>query len=177
AQPAADPPGLLTRLRRDALQALAAGPFYRHTLFGRVPDDLKLRIGQSWPGGAKRGAAIAGGDVGRARGFVRNPSPRWFPPSCGSEWLAAWHAFGWISDLTAGGGVARDTARQLVQSWIAENAGCNTVAWRADVLATRLFAWLLHFDELVKRDREDPLRRVILTSLVAQLRHLARTAS
>ena len=51
-----DSPGLLTRLRRDALQALAAGPFYRHTLIGRVPADLRLRIAQRWPGDAKRGA-------------------------------------------------------------------------------------------------------------------------
>jgi hypothetical protein len=58
-----DSPGLLTRLRRDALQALAAGPLYRHTLMGRVPADLRLRIAQRWPGDAKRGAAIAGGEI------------------------------------------------------------------------------------------------------------------
>ena len=58
-RPAAEAPGLLTRLRRDALQALAAGPLYRHTLIGRVPADLRLRVGQRWPGDAKRGAAIA----------------------------------------------------------------------------------------------------------------------
>jgi len=38
-----DAPSLLTRLRRDALQALAARPLYRHTLIGRVPDDLRVR--------------------------------------------------------------------------------------------------------------------------------------
>ena len=43
-----DSPGLLTRLRRDALHALAAGPLYRHTLIGRVPADLRLRIAQRW---------------------------------------------------------------------------------------------------------------------------------
>jgi uncharacterized heparinase superfamily protein len=35
----------------------------------------------------------------------------------------------------------------------------------------------VHFDELVKRDQDDALRHAMLTSLVAQLRHLARTAS
>jgi uncharacterized heparinase superfamily protein len=44
------------------------------------------------------------------------------------------------------------------------------------VLATRLFAWIVHFDEIVKRDQDDPLRRAMLTSMVAQLRHLSRTA-
>jgi uncharacterized heparinase superfamily protein len=175
-RPAADAPGLLTRLRRDALQALASGPLYRHTLIGRVPADLKLRVGQRWPGDAKRGGAITAGEIELAGELVRNPSPRWSPPSAGPEWLAAWHGFGWISDLAAAGGVARDAARDLIQSWIAENTGWNSLAWRSDVLATRLFAWIVHFDEMLKRDQGDPLRRAMLTSLVAQLRHLARTA-
>jgi uncharacterized heparinase superfamily protein len=68
-------------------------------------------------------------------------------------------------------------ARELIQSWIADNAGWNSLAWRSDILGTRIFAWIAHFDEIVKRDQEDDLRRAILTSLVAQLRHLARTAS
>ena len=32
--PPVEMPPLLTRLRRDALRAFAAGPFYRHTLMG-----------------------------------------------------------------------------------------------------------------------------------------------
>jgi len=98
-----DSPGLLTRLRRDALQALAAGPFYRHTLIGRVPADLRLRIAQRWPGDAKRGAAIAAGEIELAGEFVRAPAPRWSPPSAGQEWLAAWHGFGWLADVAAAG--------------------------------------------------------------------------
>ncbi len=172
-----DSPGLLTRLRRDALQALAAGPLYRHTLVGRVPGDLRLRIAQRWPGDAKRGGAIAAGEIELAGELVRAPAPRWSPPSAGSEWLAAWHGFGWIADVAAAGGVAREALRDLVQSWIAENTGWTGVAWRSDVLATRVFAWIAHFDEIAKRDQEDPLRRAMLTSLVAQLRHLARTAA
>src|SRR6266849_6406657 len=150
---ASDSPDLLTRLRRDALQTLAAGRFYRHTLIGRVPTELKLRIGQRWPGDASRGAAIAGGEIELAGELVRHPSPRWFPPSAGPEWLAAWPGFGWIADLAAAGGTARDAARDHVQSWIAENTGWNSIAWRSDILATRIFAWIVHFDELVKRDQ------------------------
>jgi len=171
-----DSPGLLTRLRRDALQALAAGPLYRHTLVGRVPGDLRLRIAQRWPGDAKRGGAIAAGEVELAGELVRAPAPRWSPPSVGPEWLAAWHGFGWIADVAAAGGVAREALRDLVQSWIAENTGWTGIAWRSDVLGTRIFAWIAHFDEIVRRDQEDALRRAMLTSLVAQLRHLARTA-
>ncbi len=173
----ADAPGLLTRLRRDALQALAAGPLYRHTLIGRVPADLRLRIGHRWPGDGKRGAAVAAGEIELAGELVRHPSPRWSPASASPEWIAAWHGFGWIADLAAAGGATRDAARDLIQTWISDNAGWNGLAWRSDVLATRIFAWIVHFDELVKRDQDDPLRRAMLTSLVAQLRHLGRTAS
>ena len=174
---ASDSPGLFTRLRRDALQALAAGPLYKHTLIGRVPADLKLRIAQRWPGDAKRGTAIAAGEIELAGELVRAPAPRWSPPSAGQEWLAAWHGFGWIADIAAAGGGAREATRDLVQSWIDENTGWNGVGWRSDVLATRVFAWIAHFDEIVRRDQDDPLRRAMLTSLVAQLRHLARTAA
>lgn len=172
-----DAPGLLTRLRRDVLQTLAAGPFYRHTLIGRIPSDLRFRIVQRWPGDGRRGAAIIGGEIELAGELARTPSPRWSPPAAGPEWLAAWHGFGWVSDVAAAGGVAREALRDLVQSWIAENPGWNSLAWRSDVLATRLFAWIVHFDEIAKRDQDDALRRAMLTSLVAQLRHLARTAS
>ena len=174
---AGDAPGLLRRLRRDALQALAAGPLYRHTLIGRVPGDLRLRIGLRWPGDAKRGAAIAGGEIELGGELIRNPSPRWFPPSAGPEWIAAWHGFGWIADLTSAGGLARDAAGDLVQSWLRENIAWHGIAWRSDVLATRVFAWVAQFDEIVRRDQDHTLRRAMLTSIAAQLRHLARTAS
>jgi len=173
---AGDASGLLTRLRRDALQALAAGPLYRHTLIGRVPEDLRLRIGLRWPGDPKRGAAIAGGEIELGGELIRNPSPRWRPPSAGPEWIAAWHGFSWITDLTAGG-AGRDVAGELVQSWLRENSGWHGIAWRSDVLATRVFAWVAQFDEIVRRDQDRTLRHAMLASIAAQLRHLARTAS
>src|SRR5262245_39316024 len=145
-----DSPGLLTRLRRDALQSLASGRFYHHTLIGRAPTELKLRIGQRWPGDAKRGAAIAEGEIELAGELIRHPSPRWFPPSAGPEWLAAWHSFGWVTDLPTAGGAAREAAGDLVQSWLRENVAWHGITWRADVLATRVFAWIAHFDEIVR---------------------------
>ena len=166
----------VTRLRREALQALAAGPLYRHTLIGPVPDDLRLRIGLRWPGDPKRGAAIACGEIELGGELIRNPAPRWRPPSVGQEWMAAWHGFGWIAHLTASG-AARDAAGYLVQSWLRENSGWHGIAWRSDVLATRIFAWVAQFDEIVRHDQDHTLRRAMLTSIAAQLRHLARTAS
>jgi uncharacterized heparinase superfamily protein len=174
---AGDAPGLLARLRRETLQMLAAGPLYRHTLIGPVPGDLRVRIGLRWPGDPKRGAAIAGGEIELGGELIRNPAPRWLPPSAGPEWIAAWHSFGWIADLTTAGGPTRDAAGDLVQSWLRENTAWHCIVWRSDVLATRVFAWIAHFDEIVRRDQDHTLRRAMLTSIAAQLRHLARTAA
>ena len=64
-----------------------------------------------------------------------------------------------------------------MQSWLAdEGIGYRSVAWRSDVLATRLFAWISHFDEIAGGDQNPALRRAILASLAAQNRHLARIA-
>ena len=79
-------------------------------------------------------------------------------------------------EIVAAGGVARKALRDLIQSWIAENPDVKGLAWRSDVLGTRIFAWIAYFDDLAKRDQDDALRRAVLTSLAAQLRQLARTA-
>lgn len=175
--PARGAPGLLTRLRRDALRSLAAGPLYRFTLIGRVPPDPRLKIASPWPGDPKRGAAIAAGEIELAGELVRNPSPRWFPPGVGEDWLAAWHGFGWLADLVAAGPTGHQVARELVQSWLAARISWHAVAWRSDVLATRLFTTIAYFDDIAGRDKNSAFRRALLIGLAAQLRHLARTAA
>lgn len=169
-------PGLLTRMRRDALLALKGGRLYRRTLMGPVPPDLRLRIDPRWPGAARRGAAIAAGDIALAGEVLRNPSPRWFPPAATVDWLAAWHGFDWLGDLLLAGG-GRERARDLVRDWIAENGRLRGLAWRSDVLATRVFAWITHFDDIAGRGAEPAARHAVLESLVLQLRHLWHTAA
>jgi uncharacterized heparinase superfamily protein len=168
---------VLTRLRREAWRALAAGRFYRHTLIGRAPADLRLRLGERWPGDGRRGAAILAGEIEFAGELVRNPSPVWFPSGAGAGWIAAWHGFGWLGDLIGAGAEAREAARALIQSWLTESAAWHPVGWRSDVVGTRVFAWIVHLDEIASREADRPLRRAMLASLAGQLRHLARTAT
>ena len=172
----AEPPDLLTRSRRAAWRLLAAGPLYRYTLIGPVPADLRLKLNERWPGDQKRGAAILAGEIEFRGELSRHPMPVWFPPAAGEEWLAAWHGFGWLTDLINVGGAARDPARALVQSWLAENARWHPIVWRSDVVATRIFAWITHFEELAGREADRALRRAMLASIARQVRHLARTA-
>lgn len=168
---------IVTRMRQHMLHPLAANRLYRNGFFGRVPGGIAVSFGQTWPGDPKRGAAIAGGEIEFAGNMARNPSPRWFPAGAGEGWLASWHGFEWISDVIAAGGGAREAARELVQSWLEEEIGRRSVAWRSDVLGTRLFAWLSHFEEIVGGGQHATLRRAVLASLVAQNRHLSRTAA
>lgn len=177
ATPTAETSSLMTRLRRDALRSFAASPFYRHTLIGPVPSDLRLRVGERWPGDAKRGATILSGEIALAGQVVRNPVPVWFPPEAGSAWLAAWHDFSWVADILSVGGGAKDAVRALVQSWLTDNTSWHPIAWRADVLATRIYSWIVHFDEIASREADRLLRRAMLVSLAGQLRHLARIAA
>jgi uncharacterized heparinase superfamily protein len=174
---ATEAPPLFTKLRRDAVRALAAGPFYRHTLIGRAPTDLRLRVGERWPGDPQRGTMILSGEISLAGQIVRNPMPVWFPPEAGANWLAAWHDFSWVPDLFSVGGGARDAVRALVQSWLTDNTSWHPIAWRADVLATRIYSWIVHFDEIASREADRLLRRAMLVSLAPQLRHLQRTAA
>lgn len=173
----AETPDALTRLRRDALRALAAGPFYRHTLIGPVPADLRLKLNERWPGDAKRGAVVLAGEIEFVGEMVRSPMPVWFPARAGPGWLAAWHGFGWLADLIATGAAARDPARALVRSWLVESPAWHPIAWRSDVVATRIFAWIVHFDEIAGREADRPLRRAMLASIAKQVRHLGRTAA
>jgi uncharacterized heparinase superfamily protein len=168
---------IVTRLRREAWRALAAGPFYRHTLIGPVPADLRLKLNERWPGDAKRGGAILAGEIEFSGELMRNPMPVWFPASAGPGWLAGWHGFGWLTDLISVGATARDPARALVQSWLAGNRAWHPIAWRSDVVATRVFSWIVHFEELAGRETDRALRRAMLTSIAGQVRHLARTAA
>lgn len=174
---AAEVPDLFTRFRREAWRALAAGPLYRHTLIGPVPAELRLKLDGRWPGDALHGAAIVAGDIEFAGELVRNPMPVWFPASARPAWLAGWHGFGWLDDLIAVGAAARDPARALVHSWLAENKNWHPVAWRSDVVATRILAWIVHFEEIAGRESDRALRRAMLASIAAQVRHLARTAA
>ena len=177
ASQAGETPDLFTRFRRDAWRALAAGPLYRHTLLGPVPGDLRFRLNERWPGDPGRGGAILAGNIELAGEVVRNPMPVWFPAGAGPGWLAEWHGFGWLDDVIGVGSAARDPARALVQSWLAENAAWHPLAWRSDVVATRVFAWIVHFEEIAGREVDRTLRRAMLASIAAQVRHLARTAA
>lgn len=150
--------------------------FYRHRLVGLGSPEVKNRIGQTWPGDLRRGRALLTDDIALEGERLRNPSPLWSPPAASPEWLAAWHGFGWLPDLLAAEDPGREKAQNLIASWLGQEASADPLAWRPDVLGTRIFLWLTYLDAIFGREGEEPLRQKAVSSLAAQLGHLASIA-
>jgi len=169
-----DAPEALAHLRRNIFGPLL---FSRKRLVARISSGLELKINRVWPRDPKRGMAIAAGEIELCGTLVRNPIPRWLPPAGTEEWCAAWHSFDWIADLVAAGPAACDEAGKLVQSWLAEQASFRrSVAWRSDVVGSRLFAWITHLGEIVGGGKDLALQRTLFASVAKQYRYLYRTA-
>jgi uncharacterized heparinase superfamily protein len=141
-----------------------------------VPTGIGVKIGQTWPGDPKRGMAIAAGDIRFAGKSVSGPAAGQLVLEGAAEPDAAWHGFEWIADLVAAGPAARDSARESVQKWLAQEPDFGSAAWRSDVIGTRLFTWINHFDDIVG-GKDPAFKRAVLTSMARQHRHLARFAA
>ena len=96
------------------------------------------------------------------------------PPS--ADWAERMADFGWLRHLRAAdSSLARSSARALVNDWISLQRNWNTVAWRPDVVARRVVAWLMHAPFLLQ-DADARFYRRFLRSLSRQVRFLNRTA-
>ncbi len=158
----------------NASKLLYASPVYRFTLLGRAPRDLALVPPDAWPGSADGGAAIVSGEFSFFGETVRGGLRAWRPGGMSEAWLAELHGFDWLRDLRAlGGDGARRQARDLVGDWLLRQSNWHEVAWRPDVLGSRLFAWLGQHDFFCA-SADDAYRQEYLTSLVRQAKHLSR---
>jgi len=165
---------LFNDLRYGIGKLFYATPLYRYTLVARTPADLATIPPDAWPGNAERGAAISAGELSFLGETVRGGDMTWQPVGMSDAWLAELHGFDWLRDLRAvGGDAARRRARDLVGDWIERQTGWHEVAWRPDVMATRLHAWLGHHDFFCA-SAEDDYRHRYLASIARQAKHLAR---
>ena len=158
---------------RQELRALYfASAIYHLRLFGGSPRGVSLPL-EPWPGERGRGDMLLAGEFRFENEYVRAPSPPW-RADAGEEWRAALHSFQWLGDIAAvGSEAAWQTARDWTADWIKRFEIYDRLAWRADVIGNRLFAWLEHFERL---GADAALRRALLQSLARQTRHLARIA-
>ncbi len=157
----------------QGLRALYHGSaIYHLILTGRAPRELALRL-DPWPGDAVQGEALLGGEFRFQSEAVRAPSPPW-RAGTSEEWRADLQRFQWLGDLAAlGSETAWEAARRWTAEWLQQFDIYDRLAWRADVIGDRLFAWLEYFDRLAI---DDTLRAAMLNSIARQSRHLARVA-
>jgi uncharacterized heparinase superfamily protein len=166
-------------------------PGYGASLVGRAPATLRALPPDPWPGDADHGRAILAGEftfAGRTVPIVsRNPQDEsaedaaaptvvWSPAGTDTAWRAALHGFAWLKDMRiVGGEPPRLWARALVASWIAQHGRWSALAWRPDILATRLCSWMTMADFLLAGAEPDFATR-FHDSLARQARHLQRAA-
>jgi uncharacterized heparinase superfamily protein len=160
-------------LVRQELRALYHGSaIYHLSLIGRAPRAITLEL-EPWPGNQAQGEALLGNEFRFENESLRAPSPPWLA-DVGADWRAALHGFQWLADLAAvGSDAAWQTARDWTRDWLARFEIYDRLAWRADIMGNRLFAWLEHFNRLAS---DDALRRALLHGIARQTRHLTRAA-
>lgn len=98
------------------------------------------------------------------------------PPT--DAWEAALHSFGWLRNMRAAGTeLAMVNARALVEDWIRMHGRrIDGIAWRPDVTAQRIIAWLQH-SNIILSTSDLPTYRKFMRSLSVQVRYLRTMAS
>src|SRR5262249_12863440 len=96
------------------------------------------------------------------------------PPS--DEWAETLLSFGWLRHLRAAeSAITRANARALVDEWITLQGSWHPVAWRPEIVARRVIAWLTQAT-LILDDADVRFYRRFLRNLTRQVRYLRRLA-
>ena len=160
-----------------AAALLYGSPLYRAILSRAAAPEVTPAAGDPWAGDAARGAAILGGTFASHGQAFEGRAGLWSPPGAHAAWRTEQHGFAWLRDLAAvGGDEARLRARDLTVDWLARASRWDALTWRADVLGSRIAAWLGHYAYLTE-GTPDRFRTTLDRALVVQARHLQRTIS
>jgi uncharacterized heparinase superfamily protein len=120
-----------------------------------------------------RAAEIYGGRFAFAGKIVVSDARSPFemmPPS--EEWAEALLSFGWLRHLRAAeSAITRANARALVDEWISLQGSWHTFAWRPEIIARRVIAWLTQAT-LILDDADVRFYRRFLRNLGRQVRYL-----
>ena len=146
-------------------------------------------------------ASLGIGDVGRGLSIldghfrfsgktldVGTHGDPWASPSPSEAFAHKLHGFTWLADLAVLttdknflrrkpdlAEYAEAKAQGLVDRWITEFGQWNRYAWRNDLLAERLFAWLANWSALLDADRNSPKAATRRINMLRQLKRLRIT--
>jgi uncharacterized heparinase superfamily protein len=151
-----------------------ASPLYKLMLSGKVPQAFVAVPPDPWPGDGLRGNAMLAGEFtggGRKRAIEGDP---WAQGDAPPEWLAELHSFAWLRDLKeVGGEEPARFAAAMLDGWMVANTRVAGVAWRADVVASRLIHWISN-SAMIFRGADRTFIERFFKSLALQRKHLMR---
>jgi uncharacterized heparinase superfamily protein len=100
--------------------------------------------------------------------------PPWDAAAAAAVLAADLHGFEWLRDFHAADGpAARKNARDLVRTWWSRFGRWDELAWRPDVAARRLSAWISHAEFLLA-GADDEFAANFRSLLTRHVRHLFR---
>ncbi|MEQ8399092.1 heparinase II/III family protein [Thalassobaculum sp.] len=160
--------GLGQRLR----EAWYASPIHDWRLDGETPVGLSVSLTDPWPGDAEAGREILEGAFPIDGQLVHVGADPWQAVGVTEDAIAILHRFDWLRDLRdLSGDAARRRARDLIEGWIEHFERWDRLAWRLDILASRLSSWVGTFG-FFGESADEGFRDVVLASMARQHRHL-----
>ena len=167
-----------SRAFRTVLARLNTHPLVRWHIFSAGSDRLLIAPQDLRTADPTRASEIHAGRFAFAGKIVVSDGRSPFqvePPS--EEWAEHLLGFGWLRHLRAAeSSITRAQARALVAQWIAQQGTWNSLAWRPEIVARRIIAWLSQAP-LVLQECDANFYRRFLRSLTRQVRYLRRTLS
>lgn len=147
---------------------LYKAPFYRLTLVGKTPTEIRSTVPDPRPGTAEKARPIIEGQA------PWNDGEKLWTEGEASDVVMGPHGFRWLADMRADDSDnARVRARHLVEDWIENHKRWSGLAWAPGTIAERLTHWLTSAGFLFTGS-DEVFRKHFLASIAAQARHLAR---
>src|SRR5438067_2981902 len=132
------------RALRTGMGRLNAHPMVRWRFTSAISDRVLIAPQDLRTADPTRASEIYGGRFAFAGKIVvcdgRSPFEM-VPPS--EEWAESLLGFGWLRHLRAAeSAITRANARALVDEWITLQGSWHPMAWRPEIVARRIIAWL-----------------------------------
>jgi len=162
------PAKLLHQLRRRVQSVTYGSPIYKMMLDqGPLPEGLRLSVPDVWPGDSKRGQALISNQPGLFDNDYLDSDLR----------RICMLTHDGLRDLRAvGTEMARRKAVSLIHEWIEEQDQWDEEGWAPGVLGARLCNWIGFYDFFAPAISHD-FMKILILSMVRQLRHLQHTAN
>lgn len=171
-----DPARSRARTFRQKLDdAFYATSLYQRILRGYHPVQIDYVPRELWPGSPDVANALFQGQFEFAGQLVSAPNGNpWRLAAPSQAWLDELNSFGWLRHFRAMGlDAATRHVEAMVKSWLEDFDQWHPSAWRPDILARRLIAWLTHAPMAIST-RDLVYHSAVMNSMARQARHLTR---